>query len=173
MNKCIIDIETKGYLPWNDSQIICIGLLDVQTKTKHIFHNESEEKLIGSFINFFNIRNYDEVIGFNVAYDIRFLLSRCLKYQITAKNLFNAKMNDLMKIVSLSIKEENFNKPGKLGEWSSYLFNKTTLFQNGSVKYLFESGKIDEIIAHNHRDLDLTLLLWKRIQQVINGDLKP
>lgn len=167
MNKCIVDIETKKYLPWDNSQIICIGLLDIQTKTKHVFHNISEEKLIHSFINFFDNKNFEEIIGYNIPYDIRFLLSRCLKYQITAKNLFKAKMTDLMRIVSLSVKEENFNKPGKLGEWSSYLFGKTTLYQNGSIRELFSKGKIDEIIAHNHRDLDLTYQLWERIWEVI------
>jgi DNA polymerase elongation subunit (family B) len=165
--KCIIDIETKGYLPWDNSQIICIGLLDIQTKTKHVFHNLSEEKLIHSFINFFNTKNFDEIIGYNIAYDVRFLLSRCLKYQINAKNIFDARMIDLMRFVSLSIKDDNFNKPGKLGEWSAYLFKKTTLYQNGSILELYSKGKIDEIIAHNHRDLDLTYSLWHRIVDIL------
>ena len=164
--KCIIDIETQNYLPWDNSRIICIGLLDLQTSTKHVFHNHSEEKLIESFISFFNDEGFSEIIGYNIAYDVRFLLSRCLKYEKSAKNVFDAKMNDLMKVLSLSIKEKNFNKPGKLGEWSSYLFGKTTLYKNGSVNELFIKGNIDEIIAHNHRDLDLTYMLWNRINTI-------
>jgi len=167
MNKCIADIETKGYLPWNNSRIICIGLLNIQTKTKHVFHNISEEKLIHSFVKFFDSKNFDEIIGYNIAYDIRFILSRCLKYKIPAQQLYQAEITDIIKILSLSIKGENYNKPGKLGEWSSYLFNKTTLYQNGSVKALFSQGKIDEIIAHNSRDLDLTFGIWTRVQEVL------
>lgn len=167
--KCIIDIETSDYLPWNGSKIICIGIINLSTSTKHVFYNENEAKLLSSFIEYFESKDFTNIIGYNVAFDVRFLFSRCLKYQLSAKTLYHAKINDLIKIVSLSVQDKNFNKPGKLGEWSSYLFNKTTLYSNGSIKQLFSKGKIDEIIAHNHRDLDLTYQLWKRIEETLHG----
>lgn len=173
MKRCIIDVETNNYLPWNDSTIICIGIMNLTNLTKHVFCNENESELVTSFIRYFNSRNFTEIIGYNIAFDLRFILSRCLKYQIPAKHLYYAKITDIMKIMSLSIKGENFNKPGKMGEWSWYLFNKKTLNKNGSVKDLFTKGEIDEIVAHNHRDLDLTYQLWNRIQRVINGGEKP
>lgn len=168
--KCIIDIETKGFLPWNNSRVICIGIVDITTETKQVFHNDSEQKLLHSFIDYFNMEKFNEIIGYNVAYDIRFLFSRCLKYSISSPNLCNAKITDLMKIMKFSTKDNNFNTPGKLGQWTQYLFNKSKLFLDTSVQELYQEGKIDEIISYNHHDLDLTYMLWKKIDKIFGGE---
>jgi DNA polymerase elongation subunit (family B) len=104
--KCIIDIETSDYLPWNGSKIICIGIMNLSTSTKHMFYNENEAKLLSSFIEYFESKDFTNIIGYNVAFDVRFLFSRCLKYQLSAKTLYRAKITDLIKIVSLSVQEE-------------------------------------------------------------------
>ena len=170
MKKCIIDIETSDYLPWTDSTIICIGIMNLTTRTKHVFHNDNEQDLIRSFTDYFNQRDFTEVIGYNITFDIRFLLSRCLRYQIPAQQLYNAKTTDLLKILSLQTQSDNYNKPGKLGEWSTYLFNKNTLYQNGSIRQLYQQNMIQDIIAHNHRDLELTHQLYQRIIETIGEE---
>jgi DNA polymerase elongation subunit (family B) len=169
--RCLIDLEVNDYLPWNDSVIICIGIMDLETLTTHVFHNENEKDLVTSFIDYYNERDFNLIIGYNLFFDLRYLLSRCLKFGIPMHKIFAAKTVDLLKILGYSLNGTNFNKPGKLGEWSNYLLNKTTFYSNGSIKRLFEENRLEEILSHNLHDLQVTYELYQRIVEIIGEDL--
>jgi hypothetical protein len=72
-----------------------------------------------------------------------------------------------MKILKGVIKEDNFNKPGTLNQWSQYLLGKNKLFNNKQIIELYIEGRIKEIIEYNKRDLELTYEIWKKIEFVL------
>lgn len=63
--KCILDIETTDFIPWNDSKIICIGIKDTNSHTIPVFYHDHEETLILRFLQYFNRKQFQEIIGYN------------------------------------------------------------------------------------------------------------
>lgn len=165
--KCILDIETTSFTPWIDGRIICIGIKDIDSDETIVFYDEHEEMLLVKFLQYFNKKDFREIIGFNLSFDIRFIFSRCLKYKIPSYDFFKASQFDLMMVLKGVKKGYNFNKPGTLNEWATFLFNKGKLFENTKISSLYEEGRIDEIIEYNKNDLELTYDLWGRINLVL------
>jgi len=60
-SKCIIDIETSDFLPWNECRIICMDIINLNILTKHIFYNKEETNLIKSFLRYFTRRKFNIV----------------------------------------------------------------------------------------------------------------
>ena len=166
--KCIIDIETESLDP-KEGRIICIGVKDVDSAKPIVFHDENEKQLLEDFLEYFHNKCFNEIIGYNILFDIRFIFARCLKYDLTSNGFFNAKHTDLMHIMKSVKPVWSMNKPGTLDEWSEFLFGAGKYPLSESVKEKFERGKISEIIEYNKRDVEITHLLWKRIQQVLNN----
>ena len=169
MKKCIIDIETSTFIPWEPGRIICIGTKNIQTREIQIFYDENEEKLLIDFLRYFNKRQFQQIIGYNISYDIRYIFSRCLKYNIQAPQFMHAKPTDLMAILKGPILELNYNKPGTLNQWSQLVLQKSKLYHNTEIPDLYHAGKIQEIIRYNEKDLEITYELYNRIQNIIGG----
>jgi len=164
--KCVIDIETNGD-PWT-GRIISIGIMDVNSREITIFYEENEEILLMHFLQFFNKNGFNHIIGFNVSYDIRFIFSKCLKYRLTANGFFKAPTTDLMVLLKKINTSFSYNRPGQLSEWGK-LIGKNKMLKSAPVPILFQQKKMDEILAYNKNDLELTYELWKRIRLVLDG----
>jgi DNA polymerase elongation subunit (family B) len=168
MRKCIIDIETEDLDP-TVGRIVCIGVKDVDTeKTVVFFDEESEENMLKNFLEYFHKKMFDEIIGFNVMFDIRFIFSKCLKYNLPANGLFKSRYTDLMHVVKSVKPIWSLNRPGTLEEWSQFLFNQGKIPLPASIAELFKSRRIHEIVKYNEWDVELTYKLWKRVDEILN-----
>ena len=167
--KCVLDIETTTFAPWENGKIICIGIKDVDSGEVLVFHDENEEAMIIRFFQYFKQINFQEIIDFNIGFDIRYILIRCLRYKIPANSFFAVDSTDLMAILHRFKRLYTFDRPGTLDEWCRCLFGKGKLLNNNSVPALYRQGRITEIIRYNKNDLELTHELWKRITFVLNG----
>jgi hypothetical protein len=148
MNKCLIDIEVTSFSPWENGRIIVIGIRNIQTGETKIFSDTSEETLLMEFLRYYNKLQFQQIIGYNVSHDVRYIFSRCLKYNIPAPMLFNSKQTDIMKILKSVKGGYDYNKPGTLDQWSQYLLNRSKMFCNTDIPSLYEAGRIDEIIKY-------------------------
>jgi DNA polymerase elongation subunit (family B) len=162
----VVDIETTGKFPW-DGKIVCIGCKNCDGFETKIFFDRDEEKLIMEFIRFFNEHKFDRIVGYNVAHDYRFLVSKCLKYRIALRDFQFVKLIDVMKILKEAYHGYNYNKPGTLDEWSTFLVGRGKLRINKSVKELLSENRIDEIRQYNQTDVELCFKLYERINQVM------
>lgn len=140
---------------------------NTKTKKINVFHYEKEEILLIQFLQYFNKHHFQQVIGYNISYDVRFIFSRCLKYNLAAPAFFKSKKVDLMRILKSVNGGYDFNKPGTLDQWCQYLFNKSKTYNNIEIPSLYELGRIDDILSYNKNDLKLTYNLWKRITSVL------
>lgn len=172
MKKCIIDIETTTFLPWEKGRIICIGHKDLQTKKNHIIHDKEEKILVKKYIDFFEKEEYTNIIGYNVNYDIRFILSRLLKYKIPAPFFLKAKSIDIMAFLKGPNLRLNYNKPGTLNQWSKFVLDRTKHFHNKQIPDLFLIGRTEDILCYNKNDLELTFELYQRLQHISAGGLQ-
>jgi DNA polymerase elongation subunit (family B) len=167
--RCVVDVETTGFDPWA-GRIVCIGLMDMDTEKVEIFYDSHEESLLLKFLSYFEKNGYDEIIGFNVGFDIRWIIGRALLYKIPSANAFyNAKSTDVMYLLRGTKRYFKFDKAGTLDEWSRFLLGKGKLLKSDSIPALYRQGKISEILDYNKQDLSLTFELYQLLSDVLGG----
>lgn len=168
--KCVLDIETTGFNPWT-GRIICVGIRNIASGEVTVFYDDHEETLLIRFLQYFNKNNFREIIGFNIGFDIRFIIARCLRYKIPSNGFFTATAIDLMRVLNGYKRLYNFNRPGTLDEWARFLLGKGKLLNNASVPSLYRQGRIAEILEYNRNDVEITFEIWERINSVL-GDMR-
>jgi len=166
MKRCVIDVESEGLEPWKD-RLICVGCRDTDSPKTKVFFSEDEKDLVNEFISYYNRKGFNEVIGFNVSFDLRFIFAKCLKYRIPAPKLFNSHFVDVMDNVKSIRRMYSYNKSGKLDDWLQYLFGIGKLEKGKSVKDMFEKREFTRIILYNRQDVNMTYELWKLIRTIL------
>lgn len=166
--KCVLDIETEALHPV-DGGIICIGIMDVDTGKILVFYDTDEEQMLRDFVDYFSKKGFQEIIGYNVLFDIRYIFARLLKYNINSLGMFRVIFTDLMSIMKSVRSIWSMNRPGTLQEWSAFLFGEGKLVIT-SVADLYQQGLIDRLLAYNKRDVEITYCLWKRITEVLTSN---
>jgi len=167
-NQCVIDIETTSFQPWQ-GKIICIGIKDIYSGKTQVFQDEHQEAMLIQFLQNFNKNNYNEIIGFNLSYDMRYIFAKCLQYRIPINGFISKRQTDLMTILKSVKKGYSYNTPGTLDDWAQSLLGKRKLFHNTQIPELYKQGRINDIIEYNINDIELTYELWKRIDLVMGG----
>lgn len=165
--KCVIDIETTDLHP-TQGRIICIGCKDVDSGRTIVFYDDDEQQMLADFLDYFHKKNFEEIIGYNVFFDIRFIFGRCMKYELETNGFFSSKYTDLMQIMKSVKPMWSMNRPGTLDEWTEFLFGSGKMRMPDSVCELYKQGKISDIMKYNERDVEITCQLWERIVRVLD-----
>jgi len=121
----IVDTETTGLDPGQD-RLICIGAKSVESTDDAVefFAEGGEKQIVMEFIQYFSSKGYNMIIGMNPSFDMAFILRKCMRYGIPAKELFNAHWFDLQDVLRKG-KEEfvpSANKPTKLNTLLTQFF---------------------------------------------------
>jgi len=152
------DCETTGLSP-SDSRITCIC---VKTeKEKYTFADQDEAKILMDFWKFVN-KNIEKLfVGFNVMFDVDFVLIRSLKNGICVRKFFIEDVRDI-----LNIKRE-YRFKGTLEYWADFF----DVDHNGNLigsdmPKLFEQGKIDIIKEHCEDDVRTVFELYKKLKNL-------
>lgn len=168
--KCIIDIETTSLNPW-EGRIICIGLKDIQSGDAIVFQDDHEYTMLMRFFEYFNRRKFNEIIGFNIDFDLRFLTAKALKYKITSANgFFTATSTDVMAILNRYKRLNSTFRWGTLDEWSRFLLGKGKTINGASIPELYRQRRIEEIVKYNENDVEITYELWQCIHTIMEVD---
>jgi len=168
-SKCVLDIETEDLDP-KEGRIICIGIKDVETGKIIVFYHENEKEMLKAFLEYCKRRNFTEIIGYNVLFDIRFIFAKCLRYGLPANGFFSAAFTDLMSIMRSVRRIYCYNKPGTLQEWVEFIFDDGKMPLSDSIGKLYQKGRITDILNYNKRDVELTYRLWERVRKVLGHD---
>ena len=169
----IINIETTGVKPW-ESRIIAIGVLDPNQLEPQAmnFIEETEEKTLDAFIQFWKSTNYTTLIGYNVSFDYRFLYALMQKYRKTVETWKETDLYDLMQ-QQKQVKNEfvfGFNPTGKLEEWTTYLFGTKPYAEQKQVFAWYKEKNVEEIVNFNTDKLLKAYLLWV-LDKVVSGNI--
>jgi len=162
----VLDIETTGPNPW-DARIICISAADLTQPEAPIttFVDDDEKKMVNDFIRWYEDNGFNEIIGFLVAFDLRFIFAKCLRYLISAPQFTNSRLYDIANVLK-QVKTEfvyNLNKQGSLEDWVSFLFDKHKLMTMKEVFEAYKRKEIDKIVEYNKNDVLLTTLIYAAI----------
>lgn len=165
--KCIVDIEATGTNPW-EGKIICIGVKDCQTGEVFVFQDDYENIMCTRFFEYFTNRKFDQIIGFNIHFDLRFLTAKALQYNIVSANrFFTATTTDLMETLNRNKRLNSSFRWGTLDEWTRFLLGKGKIINGASVPELYRQRRVDEIVKYNENDIAITYELYQRIHSVM------
>jgi len=156
MSELILDIETTGLDPFKD-RIVCIGCQIEGKQT--IFCEGEEDETLKKFWEFMYDEDVHVLIGFNIKFDLRFLVLRSLKHKVRGCLPLPAwdRVLDLQRLLNF-----NERKSGTLTEFAALVV--PDYLEDGKdgekVPKLFFEGKLDEIKKMNARDLRATSDLY-------------
>jgi hypothetical protein len=168
-----INIETTGVLPY-ESRLICIGVLDPAPAEVQImqFANETEEATITEFVDWLNSTGYSELVGYNVAFDFRFLYALMQRYRLVCPAWTAMNLNDLQ-TQQKQVKQAfvpGQNKAGTLEEWSTYLLGTVPYAKQEQVYTWLKEGNIDEILLFNEDKVVKAYMLYT-LNKIVAGTL--
>lgn len=166
----VLDMETTGALPW-DSRIICIGVKDAALfdQPPTVFFDEDEKVMVEQFLAWFTAGGFDEIIGYNVSFDFRFIFSRCMFYQIQAPDFFAADLYDMMNVMK-QVKRVfvfGFNKTGSLEDWMKYLWDETKAMTIDEIMAAYTRREYEPILDYCKQDVEYIFTLWLLTQYVL------
>lgn len=141
--------------------------IDSENQEIQSFTGNYEEILLKNFLRYFNNNQFTEIIGYNCVWDVRVILSRCMKYRLRANAIYRARCTDLMMILKGFEKGYNYNEVGTLDKWSKFLGGPGKIKTEASIAELYRMGRWSEITEYNTRDLKLAYDLWDRLNDVI------
>lgn len=172
---CILDIESTGLYPW-DSKLICTGVLDVETvtvpddiaKNTIVFQDQEEALQVKAAIDWLTANGITEFIGYNVAFDYRFIFTKCMRYGLKCPAFVHAQLYDVMQVME-QVKQAfvyGNNRAGSMGQWQEYLFGTTKLLDYEGILKAYKEGRIDVIVEYNKQDIKTIYDMWALINFV-------
>ena len=169
----IINIETTTANPW-EGRIICIGVLDPNVSEPQAlnFIQETEQDTINEFVDWYEAQGFEELVGYNVGFDYRFLYVVCQKYRRQAPNFMQAALYDLMNQQE-QVKAAfvpGYRQSGSLEDWATYLFGMAPYAPQEKVWEWFEQGNVDEIVNYNSDKLVKSYFLFV-VDKLVKGEI--
>jgi len=172
----ILDIETTGINPW-DSRLICIGLKDPSQPENPptCIIDENEENVLRVFLEVFRQLGYNQIIGFNVLFDYRYIFAKCLFYRLPCKEFVDAELYDIQQILAKVKMEYVWGKvqPGTLEEWAEFLFGMKKPITYEELFELWKAKNFEAIELYNKNDVEMTFRLYNLIEYVKNNPIEP
>ena len=167
------DCETSGTNPWEYRFLVC-GVWDVSRPKSEIisFSNLDEEVLTNSVLDWFDTEAPDALTGYNMAFDLRCLMTRAMYYQHKSTFLNNVKFYDTMEILqrgtSLSVYS---NQPvGSVEDWETYFWDTKKPFTIAECMDALLQDDLSKFVLRNRSCVagegDLfNLIQWVLMQQ--------
>ena len=120
------DCEATGLNPWED-RLIVVGAWDVQQPKSEIisFASLDEEMLVNAVLDWFDDEKPDALTGYNMAYDVRRLLTRAMYFQHKASFLNSVKYYDTMEILKKGTYTSiaSTQPAGTVEDWETYFWD--------------------------------------------------
>ncbi|MEX2702022.1 MAG: ribonuclease H-like domain-containing protein [Candidatus Baldrarchaeota archaeon] len=163
----ILDIETTAVEPF-EGRIFCIGFIDLTEPEPEpkVWINENEIELVTDFLNYFRQKQINEIIGYNVIFDYRWIWAKMLAFRIKCPEWYEASLRDLMQILT-QVKEKFVYAPPKrqkLETWSKYLLNQKKAVPLVEVLKAWRKRDFKTIEKYNLQDLKIEYSLWNLIE---------
>ncbi len=160
--KYIFDIETSGLAAIED-RITCISILDVATNEITSFYGPNERKILQDF--FSKINGASEIIGYNIIFDLPFLIQRSLINNVgVCSNYRTLNTTDLRLISTAFFRVYNRAVKGTLDQWSEHLgLGKKKTTGEQMVKF-YNNREYEKIKDHCSEDVKITAALYWRLR---------
>ena len=173
----ILNIETTGLYPW-DSRIISIGWLDPRdpNNTTEIVMLSDEEAMIKTFLKFYHENGYNQIIGYNLVFDFRFICARAMYWRLPIAEFLKVDLYDMMQVMQQMRQSfvYGISKAGTLDQWAEELFNFPKIFTDEEMLTYYAKGEYAKVFSFA---LDQVLrtytlyILWKNSELRSIGEI--
>ena len=159
----LINLETTDLMP-TKGKIYSIAFLDLTTPgaQTQIAVSDNEEELIKEFLAYFEAGNFAKLVGYNTAFDYRYIFAKMMQYRLVSKAWKSIALKDVMQIMK-QVKESfvfGFNRPGTLDEWGKAILGKGKYGSQDLMLKKYISGDFDYVKAFQNRQIELTRDLY-------------
>lgn len=162
MSDIIFDVETTGLNPIEKgARITCIAAMTLEGH-EFLECDDDEKKMLRRFFEFLWMYTPSKIYGFNISFDLRWVMLRALKHKLKLPFDLRCKSVDLRKILSLG----EYRCKGTLDDYVSYLSLGKKLESDGKVAIqLWDQKKLVELMHYCIQDVRLTFLLMVEMKE--------
>ena len=164
--KIVLDIETTNRSV-TTGRLVAVGVMEVDTGITRVFFDRDEKTMLKRFIHFFDKQGFQEIIAFDIDFNTRFIVGKCLQYNIKMDRFNTARYNDVFKTVKSIKNTFTYNQPFSLHGWARFIFGESQILKNAFVPQLFEKGQINQIIEYTKQNVELVFKIWQRVNSVL------
>lgn len=165
----VMNIETLGFKPWED-RIITISYQDAADLlgAPTVLMIDDEKELIKTFYKFWKEGEYNQIIGYNLSFDFRYILVRAMFYAIPSKEFSDASLFDMMEIMQKMRRAFVYGSQptGTLSQWGELFFNYPKPFSDLEMMKYYKEGQFDKVYEFAESQIIRTFglyLLWNTI----------
>lgn len=170
------DCETTGVNPW-DYRLVVASFWDLSLPVSQMitFADWDEEALCREIADYLNAEAPDLMTGFNTAFDIRALVSRCMFYQQPCPAIFSASHEDTRDLMKKGIWGYVYSDQasGTLEEWAKYLYDESKPFTIEEIFAAMDEGDLNPSMVRNRWDVYIEGQIYILSKYVQNGDIAP
>ena len=150
------DLETTGINVYN-SRIILGSFWDLSKPKSEMvtFYDEDEETMVAEMMDYLNMEMPDIMTGYNTPFDVKFLTSRAVLYQLPAKGIFNAKHHEEMEFWGKGVEQSGltYSNPGTLEDLALFLFHELKPYAIEACFDAYADGDIMPMFIRNRWDV--------------------
>ena len=172
----IVNIETTGFRPWKH-RIIAIGYQDpmVPNEPPNVIMFDDEKQIIEALFTVVKEGKYNELVGYGLSFDFRFLFIKAMFYNIDASEFFDMDLFDLMQVAA-KVKMAFVYKPQqppKLSELADYLWNFPKAFSDTDMIKFWASGDLEKVRQFTSEQITRIFLLYLTFRKVTENPFVP
>ena len=165
----IFNIETTGFNPLED-RIITIGLQDPLFPKANpiIIMLEDEKQMISAFFEVLKIGGFNELIGYGLSFDYRFILLNAMFYGLTCKEFYDCDLYDLQQAVA----QGKFSfvyfpqKALKLSDVADFLWQYPKPFSDAEMIKYYLAGDYDRVVEFASGQITRILALYTTFRKI-------
>ena len=158
MRYIFLDCETTGLSPLAH-RVVCIGTKVGEEKC--VLMGKDEKEMLEGFIN--TIAEGDVLVGYNVGFDMGFLILRSLKHGVDPRKLLSCARVDLMEKIT-ELTRGKYVSLRKVATYFGLDYGKA----NGTlIPELWEAGEYKPIMEHCLSDVRLTEQLFEKLKPLV------
>lgn len=159
----LLNIETTGIKPW-EARIISITIKDPTFPEEEptVIMYEDEKEILNYFFSAFLADTYNQIIGYNVSFDYRFIITRAMFHHLSCKEFVDAELYDMMSVMK-QIKQKfvfGYNPTGTLSDWSEFFFNYPKPYTDEENQENYARGDWEKVREFSAAQVKRLYMLW-------------
>ena len=175
MSKIILDCETSGVSPVvkifdkitgevtrEHKRLLCISVLNLDTNEMRSFYGEDEKQFLIDFFKYLSKEvSLDEILGFNINFDINFIRIRSFYHNVKISDNFTWNIvTDLRKTIS----DEEY-AVGTLKFWGEVCGVNAVSEDGSKMLELYAKKDWQKIKEHSEEDVKISLAVYNRCKE--------
>lgn len=165
----VFNIEATGFKPLED-RVISIGLQDPNFPEANpiVLMLADEKQLISAFFEVLEMGGFNELIGYGLSFDYRFILIKAMKYGLFCKEFYDCDLYDLMQACAQGKFSYMYfpQRALKLSDVADYFWSYPKPFSDLEMLKYYASGDYNKVVAFTSSQITRILALYLTFRKI-------